>query len=76
MIDRAEMPAVRIGQRRVRIKQSDLDSYIAARSSSGRADASPPAKNHQEQLRAQLGEALDAARSALDRDTMPNSSAR
>jgi excisionase family DNA binding protein len=30
MIDRAEMPAVRIGQRRVRIKQSDLDSYIAA----------------------------------------------
>jgi excisionase family DNA binding protein len=29
-IDRGELPAVRVGQRRVRIRQSDLDAFIAS----------------------------------------------
>jgi hypothetical protein len=33
-IDRGELPAVRLGRRRVRIKRTDLDAFIAAGSSS------------------------------------------
>ena len=29
-IDRGELPAVRVGERRVRIRQSDLDEFLAA----------------------------------------------
>jgi excisionase family DNA binding protein len=31
-IDQQKLPAVRVGQRRVRIRQSDLDAFIAASS--------------------------------------------
>ena len=31
MIDRAELPAVRVGSRRVRVMRSDLDAFLAER---------------------------------------------
>ena len=37
-IDRGELPAVRLGRRRVRVRQFDLDAFIAA-GSTGRPDA-------------------------------------
>src|SRR5450755_3411331 len=66
-IDRGELSAVRVGSRRVRVKQSD--------SRSGRrwcqsATQKPGSANHAEaaedELRDQLGVVLDATRSALD----------
>jgi len=40
-IQREELPAVRVGARRVRVRQSDLDAFIAA-STAGRSDAGEP----------------------------------
>ncbi len=37
-IDRGELPAVRVGKRRVRVRQVDLDAFIAA-GTTGRRDA-------------------------------------
>jgi excisionase family DNA binding protein len=38
MIDRGELPAVRVGSRRVRIRQSDLDAFLGAGETSPAAD--------------------------------------
>ena len=40
MIDRGELPAVRIGERRVRIKRSDLERLIDAGYTGRRSDQS------------------------------------
>src|SRR5450755_4288240 len=73
-IDRSELPAVRVGSRRVRVKQSDLDRFLDAGATvEPVGDPEPASANHAEaaedELRDQLGVALDATRSALaDRD--------
>ena len=42
MIDRGEMGHVRVGQRRVRVRQSQLDAFLAAGESSAQlAEANP-----------------------------------
>jgi excisionase family DNA binding protein len=56
MIDRGELSAVRVGPRRVRIRQSDLDAFIAHSSS----QMGPT----EDQARAWFREALDAVNAA------------
>jgi excisionase family DNA binding protein len=41
MIDRGELGHVRVGQRRVRVRQSQLDAFLAA----GESDPHPPEAN-------------------------------
>jgi excisionase family DNA binding protein len=41
MIDRGELGHVRVGQRRVRVRQSQLDAFLAA----GESDPQPPEAN-------------------------------
>src|SRR5450755_3243138 len=70
-IDRGELSAVRVGSRRVRVKQSDLDRFIEAGATVVPVgDPEPGSANHAEaaedDLRDQLGVALAATRSALD----------
>src|SRR5450755_2967659 len=70
-IDRGELSAVRVGSRRVRVKQSDLDRFIEAGATVVPVgDPEPGSANHAEaaedELRDQLGVVLDATRSALD----------
>jgi len=57
-IDRGELPAVRVGSRRVRIRQSDLDEALAT--SSGQPS--------EEELRQQVGAAIAEVQSALAAD--------
>ena len=35
MIDRGELPAIRVGSRRVRVQRSDLDAFLARRVEEG-----------------------------------------
>src|ERR1700749_3467381 len=69
-IDRGELPAVRLGSRRVRIRRADLDALLApGRTASGQAaerEAGPAASGPG--AREELGSALDHARDALGRD--------
>jgi excisionase family DNA binding protein len=60
--DRGEIPVVRVGQRRVRIRQSDLDAFIAAGSRPRPADIPTDLD------RAELAARLDRARNALEGD--------
>lgn len=53
-IDRGELPAVRVGSRRVRVKQADLDAFLASSTRSDE-DAEP-------ELRADLAASLDRVR--------------
>jgi excisionase family DNA binding protein len=62
-IDRGELSAVRLGTRRLRVRKSDLDVFLAGGVSSnktGDGGADP--------ARADLARAIDGARSALDHD--------
>ena len=59
-IDRGELPAIRLGGRRVRIRQADLDEFVAL-STAGR-------KPDSEEARAALTTALSAAEQARDRE--------
>src|SRR5450755_270386 len=69
-IDRGDLSAVRVGSRRVRVKQSDLGSSRSGRRWCQSATQKPGSANQAEaaedELRDQLGVALDATRSALD----------
>lgn len=66
-IDKAALPAVRLGARRVRIKQSDLDRFIEAGETAAPGTEPEPADEapNEPELRERLGAALDATRSAL-----------
>src|ERR1700733_4681829 len=60
-IDRGELPAVRVGQRRVRVRQSVLDEFLAAGAT--RAEPEPePEADEWRPVRA----ALDAVAAAVD----------
>ena len=69
-IDAGELPAVRLGRRRVRVRQSDLDAFIAA-GSTGRPDAeSLPAEEVDEgsvTAWATFGAAMAEATATLER---------
>jgi excisionase family DNA binding protein len=59
-IDIGELTAIRVGGRRVRISQDDLDAFLAASEFSGDAGA------NQEQLRRELDASLEGSRTALE----------
>lgn len=42
MIDRGELPAVRVGSRRVRVRQSDLDQFLKPSSAPSRTGSPAP----------------------------------
>jgi excisionase family DNA binding protein len=69
-IDRGELPAVRLGSRRVRVKQSDLTRFIEAGETAAPHIESGPAREAESEpeLRERLVVALDASRSALADD--------
>ena len=60
MIDRGELPAVRVGSRRVRIRRSDLDAFLGAGETKPVAD--------EDALREQFRVSLDDARAAVGDD--------
>jgi len=62
MIDRGELETVRVGQRRVRVRQSVLDAFLAA------GETMPTAKAPENRDRADLAVRLDRAREAIDSD--------
>ena len=65
MIDRGEMGHVRVGQRRVRVRQSQLDAFLAAGESSAQlAEANPW------QAVGEASSAVVAAVKAQDRDAL------
>jgi excisionase family DNA binding protein len=61
-IDRGELPAVRLGTRRVRVRRADLEAFIEA-SSTATVDA---AATDDSAVRAELELALERTRAALD----------
>ena len=65
MIDRGEMGHVRVGQRRARVRQSQLEAFLAAGESSARlAEASPW------QAVSEASSAVVASVKAQDRDAL------
>ena len=68
-IDRGQLPAVRVGERRVRIRQSDLDEFLAAgataRDAKDDADAIAVAEELGADQWARLGTALAESSAAL-----------
>ena len=68
MIDRGELPAVRVGSRRVRICQSDLDAFLGAGETNPAADVGA--------LREQFRVSLDDARAAVRDDAQLASALR
>jgi hypothetical protein len=65
MLDRGEMGHVRIGQRRVRVRQSQLDAFLAAGASNAHlAEANPW------QSVSEASSAVAAAVKAQDRDAL------
>lgn len=69
-IDRGSLPAVRVGQRRVRVRRSDFDSFLEARVAKYGGKASRPheASNHKPELWRELGTALAESVAALAHD--------
>ena len=65
MIDRGEMGHVRVGQRRVRVRQSQLDAFLAAGESSAL-----PAEANPWQAVSEASSAVVAAVKAQDRDAL------
>jgi excisionase family DNA binding protein len=69
-IDRGELSAVRVGSRRVRVRTSDLDTFIAAGTTRPPSDGpAPVAEEPAAELWARLGVALaDASRTMADEE--------
>jgi excisionase family DNA binding protein len=65
MIDRGEVGHVRVGQRRVRVRQSQLDAFLAA----GEASAQPAEANPWQAVRGAASEVVAAVR-VQDRDAL------
>jgi len=65
VIDRGELGHVRVGQRRVRIRQSPLDAFLAA----GESSLQPPEANPWQAVN-EAANALAAAVRAPDRDAL------
>lgn len=68
MIDRGELPAVHVGSRLVRIRQSDLDAFLGAGETKPVAD--------EDALREQFRVSLDDARAAVGDDAQLASALR
>jgi excisionase family DNA binding protein len=71
MIDRGEMGHVRVGQRRVRVRQSQLDAFLAAGESS-----SQPAEADPWQAVSDAASAVAAAVRAKDREALEHAISR
>jgi excisionase family DNA binding protein len=65
MIDRGELGHVRVGQRRVRVRQSQLDAFLAA----GESGPNPPEANPWQAVK-EASSAVVAAVKAQDRDAL------
>ena len=72
MIDRGEMGAVRVGQRRVRVRQSQLDAFLAAGEMAHEPGGSAAAGLDKDAWRGvrEAADALSAAVQAQDRDAL------
>ena len=71
MIDRGELGAVRVGQRRVRVRQSQLDAFLAAGESSPQ-----PGEANPWQAVNEAASAIAAAVQAQDRDALEQAISR
>ena len=71
MVDRGELGHVRVGQRRVRIRQSQLDAFLAA----GESGPQPPEANPWQAV-SEAASAVAAAVRAQDRDALDRAIAR
>ena len=72
MIDRGELGAVRVGQRRVRVRHSQLDAFLSAGETAQEAAGSAAAGPDEDPWR-EVSEAADALASAVqarDRDAL------
>jgi DNA-directed RNA polymerase specialized sigma24 family protein len=67
MIDRGELGHVRLGQRRVRVRQSQLDAFLAAGESSPRPAEPDPWHAVSEAARAVTAAVREQDREALER---------
>jgi hypothetical protein len=79
-IDRGELSAVRLGQRRVRIRRSELDRFIAAGDTahaSSDEESAPPGYTGPStaDVRARFGAAMAEASAALEHDRQDLASA-
>jgi DNA-directed RNA polymerase specialized sigma24 family protein len=71
MIDRRELGHVRVGQRRVRVRQSQLDAFLAA----GESDPQPAAPSPWQEV-SEAASTVVAAVRAQDRDALDRAIAR
>lgn len=67
MLDRGELGHVRVGQRRVRIRQSQLNAFLAAGESSPRSAGADPWRPVSEAMSAVAAAVKGQDRDALDR---------
>jgi excisionase family DNA binding protein len=61
--DHRELPAVRVGARRVRIRESDCNAFVAAGEMRGVSDSDPDHAAQWREVRAAIDRAAAAARS-------------
>lgn len=64
-IDRGELPAVRLGRRRVRVRQSDLDAFIDAGANGSDAPVEEPVEEGSVTAWATFGAAMAEATATL-----------
>lgn len=70
MIDRGELPAVRVGQRRLRIRQSALDAFLAEGETATQEAEADPSETDPWQAVSEAGAAVKAAAQEQDRDAL------
>lgn len=67
-IDRGDLPAVRVGQRRVRVRQSDLDRFLEAGATRTAQQAVRSTEAVSDLERQELFAAMESVRAAFDND--------